>query len=80
LSAPRTTNSLPNWLKLWVRALDTVCGEVGIVTGLGHPYAVNEVPTVAYLRPIDGDMEWQCAIADLRPAPSSDRPNPGHWA
>lgn len=69
----RTTNQnpLPEWLTLRTRVLDTVCGEVGTVSGIGHPYVLNEPPTVVYLRPLGGGLEWQCAIDDVRPCPEN---------
>ncbi|MEU1824091.1 hypothetical protein ABZ502_16890 [Streptomyces abikoensis] len=72
-TAVRAVSPLPSWLKFGVRALDGACGEVGVVTGIGQPYMVDEEPAVVYLRPERGGTEWQCAIADLTPAPPAAR-------
>lgn len=64
-------DALPEWLTLRTRVRDTVCAEIGIVTGIGHPYEEHEPPTVVYLRPVGGGTEWQCAIEDLRPCPEN---------
>ncbi|MEX2985693.1 hypothetical protein [Streptomyces sp. C36] len=67
MPAPNTINPPPAWLKTWIPAFDTVRKEVGVVTGIGDPFAVDEVPTTAYLRPEQGGTEWQCEIAKLEP-------------
>ncbi|MDF4254516.1 hypothetical protein [Streptomyces sp. WMMB303] len=56
------------WLRFGTRVLDRAANAEGQVTGIGEPFEhCTEAPSVAYVRPLHGGVEWKAAVKDLSP-------------
>ncbi|WKK21143.1 hypothetical protein QZH56_19950 [Streptomyces olivoreticuli] len=59
--------TLPKWLCLGARVVDTSTDREGIVHGIGQPYSYEEMPSCVWLLPPGGGFEWSTEIPSVQP-------------